>query len=179
MNKVETNVLSEEELSSMDKETREVAQMLNSLEIILEISIQLKNWGNQKHADVLQEAIETISNFLFGEIENVTEEEAETKIKSSIKEIEEVALLLKEWENVENSNLLTEMTSKLSELIFGFDFYKDWDKTFEICYKIAIEKGDTEFADEIQKYIGIPKDQELGENFVPLLKRCIDAISNY
>jgi hypothetical protein len=179
MNKVEPNVLSEEKLSFIDKETREVAQMLNSLETILEISIQFRNWGNQKHSDVLKEAIETISNLLFGEIENVTEEEAETIIKLSIKEIQGVATLLKEWGNTGNGDLLNEASENLFALIFGVDFYKDWDKIFEICHKIAIENDDIEFADEIQKYIGIPKDQELGENFVPLLKRCINAISNY
>ncbi len=171
-------IATEEDLSSMNEETRVVAEMLNALETALEISTQFKNWGNQKQADIITGAIELISTLLFGEIEGVTEQEAEIKIRSAIKDLEEVAVLLKECGNIENSNLLTENIGKMSIFIFGPDFYQEWNNTFEICRKIAIEKGDTELADEIKKYIGIPKDQSLGEDFIPLLKRCQDIISN-
>ena len=179
MKTVDLKTITEKELASTDEETRQVTEMLNSLESILEISEQFKKWGNQEQSDVLMKAVETMSNLLFGEVEDITEEEAEVEIKSSIEKIEAVATLLKECGNIEHSNLIDNAITKLSMLIFGLDFYKEWDKAFEMCYKIAVEKGDTELANEIKQYIGITKESTLDEDFSPLLKRCIDIVHNY
>ncbi len=179
MKTIEPKVLTEEQLSSMDEEERKIAEMLLLLESILEVSQQFKKWGNQEKSDVLVKAVEAISVVLFDETEDITEEKAEEKIKLSIEKIEKVAASLKECDNIEYSVLINKIVADLSALIFGVDFYKEWNTTFEICYKISLEKGDVDLANEIKKYIGVSREQELGEDFTSLLNRCIDIVKNY
>ena len=172
------NVPTEQELFSLEEEERRVAEMLNLLELSLGISENLRDGGKPEYADDLEKEIVVIGVFLFNDASDITEEEMGEKAKKSIREIEKLAKILEEGIDIENGILLNKVFKGLLELIFGFDFHKEWDKTFELCYEIAIKNGDTQLANEIKKYIGIPKDQELGEDFILLLKRCIDIIIN-